>query len=97
MNYDEINFTDDPGRSKANTKRGSKYPKRVENWSKSAHLIMQAATADVTICCLEVETLKRFVDIWKGPRRRIIDAVWRRGLMVIGLKIDSRRLSSLFQ
>lgn len=46
INYDETNLTDDPGRKKIITKRGSKYPERVMNSSKSSTSLMIAATAD---------------------------------------------------
>ena len=46
INYDETNLTDDPGRKKIITKRGTKYPERVMNSSKSSVSLMMAATAD---------------------------------------------------
>ncbi|CAH2085484.1 unnamed protein product [Euphydryas editha] len=46
INYDETNLTDDPGRKKILTKRGTKYPERVVNHSKSSISIMMAATAE---------------------------------------------------
>ncbi|XP_039755804.1 uncharacterized protein LOC120630605 [Pararge aegeria] len=46
INYDETNLTDDPGRKKIITKRGTKYPERVMNSSKSSVSLMIAATAD---------------------------------------------------
>ncbi|XP_072152590.1 uncharacterized protein [Bemisia tabaci] len=49
LNYNETNLGDDPGRKIVITKRGSKYPERVINSSKSATSIMFAATADGTI------------------------------------------------
>ncbi|KPJ14194.1 Pogo transposable element with KRAB domain [Papilio machaon] len=45
VNYDETNLADDPGRKKILTKRGTKYPERVMNHSKSAVSIMMACTA----------------------------------------------------
>ncbi|BES91726.1 Hypothetical protein NTJ_04533 [Nesidiocoris tenuis] len=49
VNFDETNLQDDPGRSKAITKRGCKYPERVIDTSKSAHSLMYAAAADGTV------------------------------------------------
>ncbi|XP_062530744.1 uncharacterized protein LOC134200891 [Bombyx mori] len=49
INYDETNLTDDPGRKKIITKRGTKYPERVMNSSKSSVSLMIAATADGTL------------------------------------------------
>lgn len=46
INYDETNLTDDPGRKKIITKRGTKYPEWVTNSSKSSVSVMIAATAD---------------------------------------------------
>lgn len=46
MNFDETNLSDDPGRKKVITKRGTKYPERVMNSSKSATSLMYAALAD---------------------------------------------------
>lgn len=46
INYDETNLSDDPGRKKVICKRGTKYPKRVMNQSKSATSVMFAATTD---------------------------------------------------
>lgn len=45
LNYDETNLTDDPGRSKCIFKRGTKYPERVMNSTKSSISIMFAGTA----------------------------------------------------
>lgn len=42
LNYDETSLADDPGRKKILTKRGTKYPERVMNHSKSAVSIMMA-------------------------------------------------------
>ena len=36
VNYDETNLTDDPGRRQAIFRRGTKYPERVMNCTKSA-------------------------------------------------------------
>ena len=46
MNYDETNLADDPGRRKVIAKRGSKYPERIINSTKSANSIMYAGCAD---------------------------------------------------
>ncbi|CAB3246499.1 unnamed protein product [Arctia plantaginis] len=45
VNYDETNLSDDPGRKKVIVKRGTKYPERVLNQSKSSIYIMMAGTA----------------------------------------------------
>ncbi|XP_012553005.2 uncharacterized protein LOC105842971 [Bombyx mori] len=45
VNYDETNLSDDPGRKKVIVKRGTKYPERVLNQSKSSISIMMAGTA----------------------------------------------------
>lgn len=45
INYDETNLSDDPGRKKVIVKRGTKYPERVLNQSKSSISIMIAGTA----------------------------------------------------
>ena len=40
MNYDETNLTDNPGKSKVVMKRGTKYPERILDHSKSAISLM---------------------------------------------------------
>ena len=45
LNYDETNLMDDPGNKKVLTKRGSKYPERVLNTSKSSISLMYCGTA----------------------------------------------------
>lgn len=45
LNYDETNVTDDPGAVKCIFHRGSKYPERIMNSTKSSISIMFAATA----------------------------------------------------
>ncbi|CAB3225831.1 unnamed protein product [Arctia plantaginis] len=45
VNYDETNLSDDPGRKKVIVKRGTKYPERVLNQSRSSISIMMAGTA----------------------------------------------------
>jgi len=49
VNYDETNLTDDPGRKVVVVKRGTKYPERVMNSSKSSTSLMYAAAADGTL------------------------------------------------
>lgn len=46
INFDETNLTDNPGAKKFIFKRGSKYPERVVNSTKTAISIMYAGTAD---------------------------------------------------
>lgn len=46
INYDETNLSDDPGRKKIICKRGTKYPVRIMNQTKSATSLMFAASAD---------------------------------------------------
>ena len=45
MNYDETNLTDDTGRKQAIFRRGTKYPERIMNNTKSATSIMFAGSA----------------------------------------------------
>ena len=49
VNYDETNLSDDPGKRKVIIRRGTKYPERVINSSKSSTSVMFAAAADGTI------------------------------------------------
>lgn len=49
VNYDETNLTDDPGRRKILTKRGTKYPKRVMNSTKTSISLMFAVSGDGNI------------------------------------------------
>lgn len=49
INYDETNLTDDPGKRKVITRRGTNYPERVMNSSKASTSVMFAAAADGTI------------------------------------------------
>jgi len=44
-NYDETNFSDDPGKKKAIVKRGVKYPERVMNQSKASISVMFCGNA----------------------------------------------------
>lgn len=46
INYDETNLTDDPGNKKYIYKRGTKYPERVINSSKTAISLMFTGTVD---------------------------------------------------
>lgn len=46
INYDETNLTDNPGAKKFIFKRGTKYPERVVNSTKTAISLMYAGTAD---------------------------------------------------
>ncbi|XP_050295082.1 uncharacterized protein LOC126735176 [Anthonomus grandis grandis] len=46
INYDETNLTDNPGTKKYIYKRGSRYPERVINSTKTAISLMYAGTAD---------------------------------------------------
>lgn len=65
MNYDETNLTDDPGAKKCVFKRGTKYPERVLNSSKSAVSLMFAGTASGEVLppyvCYKAE---RLWDTW---------------------------------
>ena len=45
INYDETNLSDDPGRKKIIVRRGTKYPERVMNATKSCISLMFACTA----------------------------------------------------
>ena len=49
INYDETNLTDDPGKKKVVMKRGTKYPERILNATKSSISIMFAGTASGTL------------------------------------------------
>ncbi|XP_064596806.1 uncharacterized protein LOC135463478 [Liolophura sinensis] len=72
VNYDETNLTDDPGRKKIVVKRGSRYPERVQNFSKSATSLMIAAVADGTVLpYYVVYRSKNLYDTWTtgGPER----------------------------
>ena len=46
LNYDETNLTDDPGKKRVITRRGSRYPERVINSSKSGISLMFGCFAD---------------------------------------------------
>ncbi|KAL0869395.1 hypothetical protein ABMA27_007635 [Loxostege sticticalis] len=49
VNYDETNLTDDPGSNKFIFRRGTKYPEKVMNSSKTAISLMFSGTADGTL------------------------------------------------
>lgn len=72
VNYDETNLTDDPGRKKVVVKRGSRYPERIQNSSKSSTSLMLAGAADGTILpYYVVYKSKHLYDTWitGGPDR----------------------------
>jgi hypothetical protein len=46
INYDETNFTDDPGKQKVYIRRGSKHARRILDSSKTSTSVMFAASAD---------------------------------------------------
>ncbi|XP_043463100.1 uncharacterized protein LOC122499088 [Leptopilina heterotoma] len=46
VNYDETNFTDDPGSVKVIVKRGTRHPERILDSSKSSISVMMAVTGD---------------------------------------------------
>lgn len=46
INYDETNFTDDPGKIRVIVKRGAKHPERCIDSSKAPISVMMAGTAD---------------------------------------------------
>lgn len=71
INYDETNLADDPGRKKIITKRGTKYPERVMNHSKSSVSIMMSCTADGELLPpYVVYKSQNLYDTWtsKGPK-----------------------------
>ncbi|XP_060804831.1 uncharacterized protein LOC132904249 [Amyelois transitella] len=49
VNYDETNFSDDPGSAKCIFRRGTKYPERVMNSSKGCISVMFAGTANGSV------------------------------------------------
>lgn len=65
LNYDETNLSDDPGSSKCIFKRGTKYPERILNSSKSCISMMFAGTASGHLLppyvCYKAE---RLYDAW---------------------------------
>ncbi|CAI6372078.1 unnamed protein product [Macrosiphum euphorbiae] len=71
LNYDETNLTDDPDRRKIITKRGTKYPERVMNNSKTSNSVMFAGTADgILFPPFTVYKAKTISDSWRlgGPK-----------------------------
>jgi len=71
INYDETNLTDDPGRRKIITKRGTRYPERIINSTKTSISIMFAACADGTLLPpYTVYKSKHLHDSWRigGPK-----------------------------
>ena len=53
-NYDETNLTDDPGNKLVITKRGSKYPERIINSTKSATSLMYCGNTEGHILSLYI-------------------------------------------
>ncbi|KAA0201590.1 hypothetical protein HAZT_HAZT010418 [Hyalella azteca] len=68
INYDETNFTNDPGKSRMIFRRGIKYPERVMNFSKTSYSVMFAGTASG-------ELLPPYV-VYKGMR---LKETWTEG------------------
>ncbi|KAL0818779.1 hypothetical protein ABMA28_008106 [Loxostege sticticalis] len=71
INYDETNLADDPGRRKILTKKGTKYPERIMNHSKSNVSIMIAGTAAGDLLPpYVVYKAQNLYDTWvsRGPR-----------------------------
>lgn len=65
LNYDETNLTDDPGSKKCIFRRGTKYPERVMNSTKTAISIMFAVTASGEILPpYTVYKAERIYDQW---------------------------------
>lgn len=46
INYDETNFTDDPGNEKVVVKRGVKHTERILDFSKTSNSVMMAVTGN---------------------------------------------------
>ena len=72
INYDETNLTDDPGRKRMIFKRGTKYPERIMNGTKSSTSIMLAGSAAGDVLPLYVVYKSEHLwDIWKegGPQK----------------------------
>lgn len=63
LNYDETNFSDDPGTKKMVFRRGVKYPERILNSSKGCISIMFAITADGNL--LPCYVVYRAEHLWK--------------------------------
>ena len=72
INYDETNLTDDPGRKRMIFKRGTNYPERIMNGTKSSTSIMLAGSAAGEVLPLYVVYKSEHLgDIWKqsGPQK----------------------------
>jgi len=69
MNYDETNFTDDPGSKKAFFRRGCKYPTNVQDFTKSSTSVMFAATREKLLPTYVVFKATNMYDTWTegGP------------------------------
>ncbi|CAK1581938.1 unnamed protein product [Parnassius mnemosyne] len=71
INYDETNLADDPGRKKIIARKGTKYPERVMNHSKSAVSVMFSCTAEGDLLPpYVVYKSQNLYDTWisKGPK-----------------------------
>ncbi|XP_050398247.1 uncharacterized protein LOC130010689 [Patella vulgata] len=71
LNYDETNLTDDPGKKKCIFRRGSKYPERIMNSTKSSTSLMFTATASGRLLPLYVVyRSKHLMNTWteSGPK-----------------------------
>lgn len=71
FNYDETNFTDDPGKKRVIVKRGAKHPERCIDSSKSSVSVMMAGTSDGVILPPYVVYKSEYLyDTWTnyGPR-----------------------------
>lgn len=67
INYDETNFTDDPGKKRVIVKRGAKHPERCVDSSKSSVSVMMAGTAEgVLLPPYVVYKSEHLYDTWKG-------------------------------
>ncbi|CAH1732694.1 unnamed protein product [Aphis gossypii] len=64
FNYDESNLQDDPGKKKLIFARGTKYPERVQNHSKTATSIMICGSASGTL--LPPYIIYKANDIWQS-------------------------------
>lgn len=65
INYDETNFSDDPGQAKVLVKRGVKHPERILDTSKTSISVMMAAAADGTLLpTFTVYKSKHMYDTW---------------------------------
>lgn len=71
INYDETNITDDPGRKKVITRRGSKHAHRMMNSTKTSHSVMFSGTASgVLLPIYLVFKAEHLYDSWTtgGPK-----------------------------